>query len=276
MKVISGNEFLEVLYSIQNNSSTEYTSFEITDYIIESENKLNIDFDKIDVDYNKIYRTIIFKNLVFKTGYLNIHNGKIRKPSLFISNCVFQTKLHIHANFSNLTFDNNIFKCEKINISGCKIEQLIFRNQEKSYFEKLQSNEFNIKQFEINSSEIETFTMDNISFFNESIVNFNRIKFSFLFNIQNIYANQITVQNCEFLEHFEFNGHYNISKFTKCDFLGPSSFSRSIIGIPLNLNLIYCTFSKYLDLNNFIADKFELTDTTFKERVSFQETHLIL
>ena len=129
--------------------------------------------------------------------------------SLFISNCVFQTKLHIHANFNNLTFDNNIFKCEKFNISGCKIEQLSFRNQEKSYSKKLQSNEFNIKQFEINSSEIETFTMDNISFSNELIVNFDRIKFSFLFNIQNLYVNQITVQNCEFLEQ-EFD-HFKLS-----------------------------------------------------------------
>lgn len=273
MKVINGNEFLEILYSIQNNSSTEYTAFEISDYIIESENKLNIDFDKIDVDYNKIYSTIIFKNLIFKTGYLNIHNGKTRKPSLFISNCVFQTKLYIHANFNSLTFDNNIFKCEKFNISGCEIEKLRFRSKEKSYYKKLQSNEFNIKTFEINSSKIVDFTMDNISFVKESIVNFDRINFSFLFNIQNIYANQITVRNCEFLEHFEFNGHYNISKFTKCDFLGPSSFSRSIIGITLNLHLINCTFSKYLNLNNFLADKFELTDITFKERVSFQETH---
>lgn len=273
MKIISGNKFLEILYSIQNNSSTEHTTFEISNYIIESENNLNIDFDKIDVDYNKIYKTIIFKNLIFKTVHLNIHNGKTKKPSLFISNCVFQTKLHIHANFNSLTFDNNIFKCKKISISGCEIEKLSFRNQEKSYSEKLQCNEFNIKIFEINSSEIYDFTMDNISFSKESIVNFDRNIFSFLFNIQNIYANQITVKNCEFLEYFEYYGHYNISKFANCNFLGTSCFTRSIIGIPLNLHLANCNFSKHMNFNSFIADKFELIDSTFKERVSFQETH---
>ena len=273
MKVISGNEFLEILYSIQNNFSTEHTSFEISDYVIESQNNLNIDFDKIDVDYNKIYKTIIFKNLIFKTVYLNIHNGKNRKPSLFISNCVFETKLYIHANFDSITFNNNIFKCEKLNISGCKIERLSFRNQEKSYQEKLQNSEFDVKLFEINSSEIYDFTMENISFVKESIVSFDRINFSFLFNIQNIYANQITVQNCDFLEHFEYYGQYNISKFTNCNFVGPSSFTRSVIGISLNLEFINCNFSKNINLNNFIANKFELIDTTFKEKISFQETN---
>ena len=136
---------------------------------------------------------------------------------------------------------------------------------------KLQNSEFNIKIFEINSSEIYDFTMEDISFVKESIVSFDRINFNFLFNIQNIYANQITIQNCDFLEHFEYYGQYNISKFTNCTFLGPSSFTRSVIGISLNLDFVNCNFKKHINFNNFIANQFELIDTTFTERISFQE-----
>jgi hypothetical protein len=262
METISGEEFIEILYSNKSDIS-------ISDYNIEY-NQLFIDFERV-----RTKNPIFFQKIIFSGKHLNFYNKTENfTPVIQIEDCVFNTDINIEAQFDDISFRSNTFNCDKFQIINSKIGVLEFINNDEMTSGNKKNNIFNKGNFKIHNCDFSSiFWLKNVQFMENTTFDISSVKFLEACSIDLVSLNKIQFYSCDFFKEFRYNCNYNSSQFRECTFSGSTTFEGLL---NINSSFLYfdhCSFSKLANFNNYWLHKLRLEDTKFLDNVSFQETY---
>ncbi|MDY0990208.1 hypothetical protein SOM12_22455 [Flavobacterium sp. CFBP9031] len=259
MEVISGEEFQTMLYSNVENT--------ISSFIVESSTPLNIDLEKVDL-------FITFSNLEFKGKNIHFNNHKKECIHRFrFEKCLFESNVFIESSFDDLSFISNTFNCDKFHISKSNINVLEFTNDEFA-FPNIKPNIFKKGNFNIYNCNFNSiFWLKNVQFIKGASFDISSVNFNDGFYFDSISLDQIVFYNCNFSNEFRCDSLYNNAQFRECTFSSLTNFisySNSNLSF---LNFESCNFLKLTKFNNYHVHSLRLEDTTFSDKVSFQESN---
>lgn len=262
MKTISKEEFKNrILYDIEK---------DFIDLSIEFEKILFLDFEKIDIK-----SPIFFKNVIFTGQFLKFyHELNEKKLSFHFENCTFNTNIQIKGYFDDISFVSNVFNGSNFEIINSNIGLLEFTDIETSDIKKNNTNIFNKGNFKIHDCEFNSvFWFKNVKFLENTSTNFSSVRFFENCNFEFLTVNKIMFYKCEFIKELHFDSNFISSQFRDCNFFDKTTFLGLSNIISSFLWFDNCTFLKFVDFNYYMAYKFRLEDTAFRENVSFQESY---
>ena len=258
MEIISGEEFQTIIYS--DDSET------LSDLIVKITKPINIDLQNVNL-------LITFSNVTFSGKQINFYNYKKECLHRFrFEGCIFESNVFIHSYFEDLTFISNTFNCDKFYISKSNIKVLEFSDDRYNSL-NITPNIFKKGNFKIDNCIFDSiFYLKNVQFTKDTTFDISTVQFIDDCYFDSISLDQIMFYNCVFYKELRYDVFYNRSQFLQCNFEGPTTFisySKSDLSF---LDFDSCTFSKLAKFNHYIAHKLRIEDTTFLDKVSFQES----
>lgn len=265
METISGEKFIEILYSNK-------TDISISNYTIEYEN-LFIDFKKV-----KTNSSIFFQNLTFIGKHLYFYNKTENlKITIQIEGCTFNTNISIEGIFDDISFRCNIFNYDNFQIINSEIGTLEFYDNDDPNSENFRKNVFNKGIFRIHNCNFNSiFWFKNVHLKENTIIDISSVKFHNGCFFDSTLLNQIMFYSCEFSRELRFDCNYNLSKFIECNFFDRTTF-LGLFNVNLGTSFLWfdnCSFSKSANFHGYFVHKLRIEDTTFLDNVSLQKAYL--